>query len=163
MIPGAALMWFVCYLTMAAPAPHIGAPFSMAVFAPVAIGLNNFGLSLPIAVIIGTLLVPVAFLFWCSNLWQGETTIPKRSRNLAIGIFLLSVFWFMWVGQGGVQVQGLFHVILVQGYNVLIASILLLLYRMNKAEPKFGVSYTYHWLMFAWIGWCAFPWLGPVQ
>ena len=163
MLPGAAFMWLVCYLTIAAPVPHVGAPFSMAVFAPVAIGLNNFGLTLPIAVVIGTVLVPVAFLLWSSNLWKGEKDIPRRSRNLAFAIFGLSVVWFMFVGQAGVQAQGLFHVIMVQGYNVMIASLLLLLYRLNRAEPKFGVSYTYHWLMFAWIGWCAFPWLGAVR
>jgi len=157
-----ALVWLVCYLSIAAPAPHVGAPFSMAVFAPVAIALNNLGLALPVAVFFGTLLIPVAFLLWSLPLWRGEAGIPKRSRNLAIAIFVLSVLWLMFVGQGGVKVQGLFHVIMMQGYNVLIASLLLLFYRLHRAEPKFGISLAYHGLLFAWIGWCAFPWLGPV-
>ncbi|HEV59191.1 MAG TPA: hypothetical protein ENN87_17110 [Phycisphaerales bacterium] len=162
LLSGAVLIWLVSYLSIAAAAPYVGAPFSMAVFAPVAIGLNNFGLSLPVAVMLGTALVPVAFLLWSGSLWRGEAAIPRRSSNLAIVIFALSVLWLMWVGQGGVQVQGLFHVIMVQGYNVFIASLLLLLYRINRAGPGLRTSLAYHWLLFAWVGWCAFPWLGPV-
>ena len=159
MLPGAAAMWLVCYLSVMGV--EYLSPLSMTVVIPVYFALNVLGLQGPLAVILGTVLVPLAFLAWSTTLWQGEPTIPKRSRNLAMLVFAASVLWFMWSGQVGVQTKGLFYVILMQGFNVLIASILVLFYRLNKAEPKFRMAYAYHWLMFAWIGWCAFPWMGP--
>jgi hypothetical protein len=161
MLPGAAAMWLVCYLSVMGI--EYLSPLSMAVVIPVSLALNVLGLQGPIAVILGTVVVPIAFLAWSTHLWRGEVAIPKRSRNLAMLIFVASVLWFMWSGQVAVQTKGLFYVILMQGFNVLIASILVLLYRLNRAEPKFGMTYAYHWLMFAWIGWCAFPWMGPIQ
>jgi hypothetical protein len=74
---------------------------------------------------------------------------------------LLSPLWFVGGWRDGAIVQGLHYNFSVLGINVVWLAILwLILARSWKAQPSFRFNLLFHWLLFAWLAWYAFPFFG---
>ncbi len=108
--------------------------------------------------------VPVIFfLLWNPNLLRGQVEIPKRTYFLFAGTVLLTIVWFMGGWKFGLQYQGTRFTYLVCAINALwILFLAAFLIRARKRNPSFPKNLALHWLLFAWLSWYAFPYLGEL-
>jgi len=109
-------------------------------------------------------LVPVALFFvWNPGSFGGEARIPRRSYILLIATTVVSVLWFAVGWRDGLAVQGAIYNYGISGINALWMLVLWLLFSWSrKAEPSFRTNLLLHWVMFAWLAWYAFPFMGEL-
>jgi hypothetical protein len=101
------------------------------------------------------------FFAWNPRLLWGQVRTPKRTYVLVVvGVMLgaanLIVSWSY-----GVRWQGTEYTLFVEAESVACIAILCgLLFRSWKSEPSFAWNLALHWVLFAWLAWFAFPYLG---
>lgn len=108
-------------------------------------------------------LVPALLFFaWNPGLFRGQTQIPKRSLALLMIATPLTVIWFVGSWKYGLQYQGrqYTHVICVTNAVWLAALWITLASRWHR--DSFAGNLLFHWLLLAWLGWYAFPYLGEL-
>jgi len=77
-------------------------------------------------------------------------------------LVLLSLAWF-WQGWSyGIQHQGMSHTLYVAVWNAIFVAAASILFLLNKKSPRFAGNLAFHGVMFSWLAWCAFPWLGEL-
>ncbi len=108
--------------------------------------------------------VPTALFFvWNPGLFRGDPRIPGRSYGLLAIAAVLSAIWFAIGWSSGLAVQGATYNYGVCGFNVLWIGIMWVMFaRSRKSELSFGTNLLLHWLLFAWLGWYAFPFFGEI-
>jgi len=108
--------------------------------------------------------VPMLLFFgWHPGLFRGDAQIPKRSYVLLIVLILLSIVDFVAGWNWGLQYQGAHYTHVVCAVNVAWAAFLLLAFaRTRKRSSSFAYSLFLHWMLFAWLAWYAFPYLGEL-
>jgi hypothetical protein len=109
-------------------------------------------------------LVPVVLFFvWNPGLFGGEAKIPRRSYILLIAATVLSVLWFAVGWRDGLAVQGAKYNYEISGINALWMVLLWLVFSWSRKEqPSFRTNLVVHWVMFAWLAWYAFPFMGEL-
>jgi hypothetical protein len=111
------------------------------------------------AVVLPTLL----FFLWHPGLFRGEAKIPKRSYVFFLVATALNVVYFISSWKLGVQYQGIRYVQILCAINVAWAGFLGFAFaRTWKGKNSFGFSLFLHWMLFAWLAWYAFPYLGEL-
>jgi len=108
-------------------------------------------------------LVPVGLFFlWNPGLFHGKADIPRRSWILLSVLTVLTAVYFAGSWGYGLQYQGKRFTYgicaLNAGWLVLLWTIFM--WRGNK--KSFTNNLILHWLLFAWLGWYAFPYLGEL-
>jgi hypothetical protein len=112
-----------------------------------------------LAVIVPTFL----FFLWQPGLFKGDSQIPRRTYALVSIVFVLSVFWFIAGWKWGLQYQGIQHVRFVCLANTAWVAFLGLAFaRSEKHAPSFKSNLFLHWILFVWLAWYAFPYLGEL-
>jgi hypothetical protein len=107
--------------------------------------------------------VPVIFFFlWNPGLARGETRIPNRSPILLTAAGFLSIIWFILGWKLGLQYQGSTYTHAVCAINVVCIAILAASLVFCRKKNSFVSNLIFHWLLFAWLGWFAFPYLGEL-
>lgn len=105
----------------------------------------------------------ILFFAWNPSLFRGSSTIPKRTYLLFVFATVLSVIWFIGGWKYGLQYQGPTYTHLICALNVAwIAGLGVLLFRLRKLDPSFASNLAFHLLLFTWLGWYAFPYLGEL-
>jgi hypothetical protein len=105
----------------------------------------------------------IAFCLWNRGLFNGATKIPRRSDILLALLTVLSVPWFLTGWRDGIDLHGPFYNYFLSVINVAwLASLWILVARSWKAEPSFKFNLLFHWLLFSWLAWFAFPFFGDV-
>ena len=103
------------------------------------------------------------FLAWNPQLFRGETTLPKRSYILFGVLVMLSALYFWGSWKWGIQYQGWRFTIGMTLINLCwIAGVGAAFWLCKKIGATFLGSLILHWLLFAWVAWYAFPWLGEM-
>ncbi len=127
--------------------------FFVVVFAPYMYGLD----AQKLLVVLPTFL----FFAWNPRLLRGQVSTPKRTYVLvAVGI-VLGVAYLVHGWSFGIKTQGVEYTLLVCVENFAWSAILcVLFFRSWKAEPSFVRNLALHWVLFAWLTWYAFPFLG---
>lgn len=107
-------------------------------------------------------LIPaVLFFLWNPNLLvRQQSTLPKRTIGLVALLSVLTLAEFETVWKDAIQYQGPHHTIAVFAINMLWLAILWWAVVRTLRRPSFGANLLSHWLLFAWLGWYAFPFLG---
>ena len=112
-----------------------------------------------LAVVLPTLL----FFIWNPGLLRGETKVPKRSYALLAVATVLSVFYFVSGWDLGLKYQGIHYTRFVSAVNTAwVAFLILGFLRSRKRATSFRFNLFLHWMMFAWLAWYAFPYLGEL-
>ena len=63
----------------------------------------------------------------------------------------------------GLQYEGGMYTVVVGSVNIAWLAFLGLAFaRTRNGITSFGTSLCLHWMLFAWLGWYAFPWLGEL-
>jgi hypothetical protein len=109
-------------------------------------------------------LVPtVLFLLWNPQLFRGEGKIPTRSYILFALLAILSAIDFAASWKWALRYHGPQYAVIVCSINVAWVGFLGLAFRRRfKKTPSFRTSLFLHWMLFAWLCWYAFPWLGEL-
>ena len=103
------------------------------------------------------------FLAWNPQLLRGQAPLPKRSYVLFGVLIVLSALFFWGSWQWGIQYQGRRFTIGVALINLCwIAGLGAGFLVCRKLGASFLGSLILHWLLFAWVAWYAFPWLGEM-
>jgi hypothetical protein len=108
-------------------------------------------------------LVPMVLFFaWTPGLFRGQVLFPKRTVFLLGILTVLSVVYFVSSWRYGIDYQGWRFTF---GMCLLNAAWLLLLWGMllwRVGRSSFAANLLLHWLLFAWLAWHAFPYLGEL-
>jgi hypothetical protein len=82
---------------------------------------------------------------------------------LLIAATLADAFWFIDGGyRYGLQFQGPSYTHGVLALNIMWIAFLWLIVYCWKSQPRFGANLLAHWMLFAWLAWYAFPFLGEL-
>lgn len=106
--------------------------------------------------------IPVALFFlWNPGLLRAEAAIPRRTYVLFAVAIVLSAVWFFGSWSYGRQYQGRRYtdVILIANLIWIVVIAIIALSRWKKM-PSLPASIFLHWMLFAWLSWYAFPYLG---
>ena len=100
---------------------------------------------------------------WNPGLLFGDGKIPKRTSVLLAILTVLSVAWFVAGWKFGMEYQGAEYTYTVCILNVTSICFLALGFVRNWGkESSFSVNLVLHWILFAWLAWIAFPYLGEM-
>jgi hypothetical protein len=111
------------------------------------------------AVILPTLL----FFAWNPRLCWGQAKVPNRSYGLFVVVTALSAVYFVANWKWGLQYQGIRYTHIVCIVNILWAAVLGLAFaRSWNRPPSYGFNLFLHWMLFAWLAWYAFPYMGEL-
>ncbi len=161
-VGGFLLLWAVAYASISADYPKIFSPYSLIVIWPVLALHELFRYDHLTALLLWTLISPALFLLWSFPLLRGQVRIPKRSKIVASLLIALSLFSLVGSWSYGIEYQGALHTIAIYVWNLIFWSALFLLNRSNKNHESYTSNYLFHWVLFAWAAWVAFPWLGEL-
>ena len=103
------------------------------------------------------------FFLWRPGFFRGAPQVPRRSYVLVAIITVLSITYFISGWRRGLQYQGAGYTRAVLIVNVGWAAVLVFAFvRTWKKGASFGISLFVHWMLFAWLAWYAFPYLGEL-
>jgi hypothetical protein len=106
----------------------------------------------------------IAFCLWNRGIFNGAAKIPRRSYILLALLTVLSVPWFLNGWRDGIDLHGPHYYYFLSVINIhWLAIIWSLAVRSWKTEPSFRFNLLFHWLLFAWLAWYAFPFFGEVD
>jgi hypothetical protein len=105
----------------------------------------------------------ILFFAWNPGLFRGNNKVPKRSYVL-FGLFtVLDVVWFVAGWKDGLRYQGALYTYVVCALNAAPVIVLAALFlRSRSVDLSFKTNLALHWLLFAWLGWFAYPNLGEL-
>jgi hypothetical protein len=108
------------------------------------------------------LLVPsLLFLAWNPQLFRSNGKIPRRSFGLFVMTTVLSILYFALGWRDAAKYWGVTYTVTVCLVNAAWATLLgLWFHKRWNVTPAFAESLLLHWMLFAWLCWYAFPWLG---
>lgn len=109
-------------------------------------------------------LVPmILFFLWNPGLLvRQQSNLPKRTIGLVGLLSVLTILDFVLEWKYGLQYQGAHHTIAVYIINVLWLAVLWWAVVRAWRRPSFGANLLSHWVLFAWLAWYAFPYLGEL-
>jgi hypothetical protein len=132
--------------------PTVHAPF------PALVVIPSFILSLT-----GLFFPSLLFFAWHPALFKGSNTFPKRTYFLFVALVVLSAIWFIVGWKFGLQYEGARYTYIVCVVNALwIAALAALLWQCRSKKISFASNLLVHWVLFAWLAWWAFPYLGEL-
>lgn len=156
-----ALLALISWLALLPGYPEIYAPLNAMVLFPAFI-MDEFVGSEKTALNIAYGFVPLLFCLWCWPLLRGRNAVPTRSKAFLGVAILASGAWLVLGFSYGVDHQGLRYVIGVAAVNVFCWLTLIGLAIIAAKRPSEGRTFSFHGAMFAWLAWCAFPYLGEL-
>lgn len=155
---GAVLACAGVVLLMTVVPPLLGAAPTLTAPVPMPLAMLFLLLLGPVA-----LAVPAAcFLAWTPQLRAGVGTVPRRSIVLLAVLSALSVVWGVIAWRYGVRWQGLGYTRTVLALNAAWLAVLAGTCVWATRRPSFAGSCLFHTLLFTWLGWYAFPYLGEL-
>jgi hypothetical protein len=105
-----------------------------------------------------------AFLLcWQSSLFRGDPKIPKHSYVLFMGSTFLDILYFIFSWRWGLEYEGAHHTSVVCAVNLIWVCLLGVAFgRASRGASSFRLNLFVYWMLFAWLGWYAFPTLGEL-
>jgi hypothetical protein len=146
-----AILLITGVLPFVGASPSLLAPLPM----PMYVGLMVLG---PLAAV----LPAAGFLAWTPQLRIGNGGVPRRSVVLLAVLAALNAWWSVAAWSYGLRYQGIGYTRMVlaasAGWIVVLAGLCAWVSR----RPSLAKSWLFHALLFAWLGWYAFPFLGEL-
>ena len=152
------IVGFALAIPAAVGLPSRGVPTALAPF-PAMTAIPALLLS---SRLVGVVVPSLIFFAWNPGLFRGEKKPPKRSYGLLVVAAILSVFWFVVDWKVGLHYQGVGYVHRVSVVTVAWIAFLGALFTLYWKRESFRLNLALHWLLFAWLAWYAFPYLGEL-
>ena len=102
------------------------------------------------------------FVLWCLPNLRGDATTPRRTWVLLIAVTAFSAIYYGIAGSHGVEFQGPRYVAICAGISASYAVAAYLMLWWNRARPAPWRSAVLSFLVFAWFGTYAFPYMGEL-
>ena len=146
------------YSTFSGGVPTLYRPLPLLTILPAFMlsGLGSPFVYLPI------LIPPLLFFSWNPKLLKGSDKFPLRTLILMGVLAGLSIWWFIGGWHDGEHYQGRTFVLFTCWVNVAWFTTLLVLGTLSVMKRSFLLNVAVHWLLFAWLAWYAFPYLGEL-
>lgn len=141
---------------MSSGVPTLLSPFPLATVLPAFI-LAQAQLY-PLAVLVPTAL----FFLWCPKLFQGQDKVPNRSIVLLGILTVLTGIFFIASWSDGMRYQNAAFTYGTCAANIGWIILLWSVFIWARGKGYFQANLLTHFLLFAWIGWSAFPYLGEL-
>jgi hypothetical protein len=109
-----------------------------------------------------SILPAVLFFAWNHSLLTGQPTIPKRTVALIALLGALTIVYFKFLWFDGLQYQGHHHTLTIFLVNLIWLAVIGASIAWSIVRPSFYRNLLTHWLLFAWLGWYAFPYFGEL-
>lgn len=107
--------------------------------------------------------LPTALFFvWNPGLLKGQTSVPIRSVILLAVLTALTTVYFVSSWSYGLQFQGAKYTYGICAANIVWLLVLWAIFIVVRRKASFNLNLLAHFLLFAWLGWFAFPWLGEL-
>jgi hypothetical protein len=137
--------------------PRIYCPLPILTMLPVILLQGSW---LPLLVV---LIPSIMFITWTPRLLQpGYADLPKRTVVLTALLSILSIFYFTASWKYGLAYQGQTYTIIMCLINAVWLVFLWLSIIHALRRPSFKATLLSHWLLFVWLSWHAFPYLGEL-
>jgi hypothetical protein len=108
-------------------------------------------------------LVPsVLFFGWNPHLFDGQMSLPKRTIAVVALLSALTPLAFFLEWTDGLNYQGLHHTVALLIANLLWLGLLWWSTVRAARRHSFAGNLLTHWILFAWLSWYAFPYLGEL-
>jgi hypothetical protein len=155
---GLALTLFAWIGLFSSGGPTLYCPMPAMTVLP-AFALLSFGMR-PFAAV----LVPmVLFFLWNPGLVvHHQTNLPKRTIGVVVLLSVLTVVDFVLEWKLGLQYRGARHTVIIYGINAVWLGALWWALLSAWRRPAFRTNLLAHWILFAWLGWYAFAYLGEL-
>ena len=111
---------------------------------------------------IALLLPALLFIAWNPALFRGEAQLPTRSLVLLTILTALTDLYFVESWRLGLEFQGPVFTYGTCVENVIALGLLWIIFIWARRQPSFRRNLLAHWLLFVWLGWYAFPYLGEM-
>jgi hypothetical protein len=108
------------------------------------------------------LIPPLLFFAGNPGLFKGQMQVPNRSLVLLMIATAFSVIWFAESWKYGIEYQGRHYTHAICGLNGIWLAALWIMLASRWHRDSFAGNLLLHWLLFAWLGWYAFPYLGEL-
>jgi len=151
------LLALLSWLIILPGTPQVYAPLNLLIVLPEFLAA---GLLQRAYLYVAVAVVPFFFCIWCWPVLRGGTTLPTRSIVLLVLAVVLSAVSLMFGSRYGVEYQSVGYIVGVAVINVICWALLGLLALLARRRPSFGHNLGFHATLFAWLAWCAFPYLG---
>ncbi len=151
-LAGACLLVPTFVGTLSSGVPTLYCPMPVMTILPAFLGMLPIGLLIPAGL----------FFLWNPGLLKHRTNVPKRTVAAAAVLSSLTVVYFATSWDYGVQYQGGRYTVIMLVINLVWLALLWLLIVRCWRQPSFTTNLLLHWLLFAWLGWYAFPHLGEL-
>ena len=158
---GILFLCLISYGTIISGSPNLFFPYSLPVIIPAFIFGALFQSSV-IAIIFTVITVPIIFILSSYPLIRGNKIIPKGTKVTSIFLILFSFLWLIGSWNSGIIYHGKLYTLIIYIYNFIFWMILFLLYKINSKKQSYASNYLFHLLLFLWLEWSAFPWLGEL-
>lgn len=143
----------VLFMLVSNDIPSVLYPLPVFVVLPAFFGLHYAAAAVP----------ALLFFMWNPGLFRGDTKVPRRSYILLKIATLLTPVWLALGWKDGLEFQGRKYNYSVLAINVCwLFALWAMSARTRKAQPSFSGNLLFHWLLFAWLAWYAFPYLGEL-
>jgi len=160
-IVGAVLVGAVGAMTMIAAYPKLHSPYSFTVVIP---ALLIYDLNLPPFVMRVACVLPLVTLYlaWSFAFLKSRFKITLTQKVVSGLLVILSAVFNVNSFGYGLKYQGEFHTYIMYAYNISLVLGLSLILWANTKKPSFNSYISFSVVLFAWLGWVAFPWLGEL-
>jgi len=148
-------------LTMIASYPKIYSPYSLSVVFPALI-ISSREMGEAVIHLLSSIPILVLYLIFSIAFIKPTYKISKPTLSLAIVLVLLSVVFNIYGYKYGIKYQGMLHTVVMYVYNLVLLSLLSVAYFFNLKEPNSTNCLSFNTILFSWLGWVAFPWLGEL-
>ena len=156
-----AVVLIVSSLTMIAGYPKLYSPYSFVVVIP-AFMVYALDIPKPFLYFLAALPNAAFFLIWSIYNVKEKFLINKATLVLSCIFVTLSLLLCTISYSYGVKYQGLSHTLLMYAYNLFFIGSLYKVYLINRISPTINNCLLFNLLLFSWLGWSAFPWLGEL-
>jgi hypothetical protein len=102
------------------------------------------------------------FLVWNPALLQNRSQVPTRTVVLLGILTTLAIVDLAFEWKYGVEYRGLRYTIAISVVNLIWIVCLWWMTIYSRRIPSFRRNLLCHWLLFAWLAWYAFPYLGEL-
>lgn len=99
---------------------------------------------------------------WNPGLFRGSADIPRRSWLLLAVLTVLTAVYFVGSWHYGLEYQGKRFTYGICALNAGWLVLLWTAFMWRRNKPSFAKNLILHWLLFTWLGWYAFPYLGEL-
>jgi len=160
----AIVVWLAAYLSIHDQMPSPSSPFSLVAVLPAFLiaRIARWWMPSNLSLILSSAPLAIFFIVWSFPTLRIHPALPRRSIWLFLLFAPMSAL-FLWASWPyGLKYQGLHHTVLVSTFNAAFILALSGLVIVGRRSPARFISLAFHTLLFGWLGWCAFPWLGEL-